>query len=878
MGTYRGLNISGGLRANFKKLRVKKTIDEMEISDRGAITGTPSDLTTRGAAHRRGRNNNQRRGASGATRESVDYGFITGAGSNIVQEHDYGTVIETTTSLSSAAFETRRSLGLAASIADEETAVAPTAAIPGSVSLYNSTGIIPAGAPLILNSDGTVSAVTGGSYFGSSLDMSIPKPNMYRSVKIRGDKIVAGAEGNAVYVFDKNTGSEILSIPKPSDGSSLFGWGVDVNDDYVAVTDRNANKAFVFNMSDGSLRHTLTKSTSGNHMFSNSVALFGDKVVVSSYQETDGYGARMYSCVNGSQLRDYRSTHTNANHPSGGTEYHFGRNVTMNSQYVFATHPGHDIHVFSHSSNNSIATISDSGGWMDCDETYLAIGSYSAGRVNIYDMATFNLIRTITPPITINDFGWGVSISGNYIVVDCYNQGRVFVFDITTGNHLTTIESPDGDLTYPGTYFGFGNGWSTPAVAIGDNGDGSARVAVSHRFHPEGPRLHLFTVGNIETTNLTEDNYIGFAGSEFSYDGSLGQVITAPGIVTGLSGLVADADYYLQNDGTVSTNQTDILLGKATSNTVLELSLPTGMYGDLGVVAGGNGTTEAVQYFNIATGGTATAATSVGTMYRMDTTAVSNALRGVFGGGYPGTTSIDYLTFATLGNATSFSGTMYTQTRRGGAVSDGTYGVWANGKSPSNNTIQYLSIATEGNASYWGGITANDYNHGGMSNGTIGIFGSGSAAQDRRMRYITIATQGTAASIWAYDNGYSTTYGHTRYSSAICSNDTRGLIAGGNPLTSTTDIITYLTMATQANTSLFGNLTQKRGYNTSSVNQTRATFSGGSWHYTIPGTTTGTAETYDIIDYVTIDTTGAAADFGNLVKPIRNAIGTSGNA
>jgi hypothetical protein len=749
------------------------------------------------------------------------------------------------------------------------------------VSLYNSTGIIPAGTPLILNGDNTVSAVAGGIVSASSLDMSISKPGKMRAVKVSGDYIIAGTwttNPGKVYVFNKS-GEQLHEITGPQGSSYLFGWGVDVNDDYIAVTDRDADKAYLFNMSDGSLRYTLSRPSSSNNdnpMYSNSVSLLGDKVVIGSYQEKDGYGARMYNCVNGSLIRDYVSTSTTANHPSGGTEYHFGRAVAMNSTKVFVTHPGHDIHVFSHSSNNSIATISDNGGWLDCDETYLAVSSYSSERVNIYDVSTLTLIRTITVPNGIPEFGWGARISGNYIVVSTYNRGYVYVFDITTGNHLATLESPDGDTTYPGTFFGWSNTSGTAGIGIGDNGDGSATVAVSHSNHPDGPKLHLYTVGDVSTTNLTSDNYIGFAGSEFSYDGALGQVITGGGVVTGLSGLVVNSDYYVQNDGSISTTVTDVFAGTATSPTTLELSLPTGMYGDLAVVVDGSSAGDPINSFNISTGGNATIATNVGSLNRYDTTAVSNAIRGVIGGGSGGIGTSVYLTFATLGNATT-NGSMYATTQRGGAVTDSTYGVWANGRY-NNTTIQYLTIDTGGDASYWGGINANDYNHGGMNNGTIGIFGSGSAAQDRRMRYITIATQGTAASIWGFDNGYSTTYGATRSSSAICSNDTRGIIAGGNPLGATTDIITYLDMATQSNTSLFGNLTIKRGYLTSSVNQTRATFSGGAWHYTIPGTTTGTAEVYDTIDYVTIDTTGAAADFGNIVAACRRSIGTSGNA
>ena len=630
-------------------------------------------------------------------------------------------------------------------------------------------------------------------------------------------------------------------------------------------------------------------------MFSNSVALFGDKVVVSSYQETDGYGARMYSCVNGSQLRDYRSTHTNANHPSGGTEYHFGRNVAMNSQYVFATHPGHDVHVFSHSSNNSIATIADSGGWMDCDETYLAIGSYSGGRVNIYDMATFNLIRTITPPITINDFGWGLQISGNYIVVDCYNQGRVFVFDITTGEHLTTIESPDGDLTYPGSYFGFGNGWSTPAVAIGDNGDGSARVAVSHRFHPDGPRLHLFTVGNIETTNLTADNYIGFAGSEFSYDGSLGQVITPPGIVTGLSGLVTGTDYYLQNDGTISTTESNVPVGTATSTTTLELPspiIPISWGGDRGITMAGSvpyrGTiTAQVDYFDITNPNNN--ATSFGNLlveHEYGTnTAVSNKVRAVTAGGtkYDDTGNfvqiqdIQYITIAVVGSSFDF-GDLYSSGGRNNmmGVSDGTKGLFAGGTSPSSSGykgIHMITIASGGNSSSSNSLSTQRINGAGFGDGTYGLFAGGSVSGSGALRsidYRVVAVGGSASNF-----GNLMAYSGSEEISA-CSNSTYGVIFGGRQIGGSdtgargvihSNAMEYVTMATQGDAQDFGTLPVGVNSPAAMSNPTTGVRAGG--------VTSGSNS--NVIEYWQFETPGSAQDFGNLVQSRKGLAGTSGD-
>ena len=165
MGKYRGLNITGGLNANFRKIKVRKTLDTMELLDRGSIAEAKSDLPTKGAAHRRGRGalKSQRKGANSATRGSISMGWIAGDDSNVIGEHDYGYVFRNAESSNSAVWNTRRALGVAASIADEQNAVATAPVYATGVSLYNSTGIIPAGTPLILNEDGTVSAVAGSA-------------------------------------------------------------------------------------------------------------------------------------------------------------------------------------------------------------------------------------------------------------------------------------------------------------------------------------------------------------------------------------------------------------------------------------------------------------------------------------------------------------------------------------------------------------------------------------------------------------------------------------------------------------------------------------------------------------------------------------------
>ena len=192
-------------------------------------------------------------------------------------------------------------------------------------------------------------------------------------------------------------------------------------------------------------------------------------------------------------------------------------------------------------------------------------------------------------------------------------------------------------------------------------------------------------------------------------------------------------------------------------------------------------------------------------------------------------------------------------------------GIWAGGETSSFvDTIQYLAIDTLGNASDFGDLTEARNNNSGCSDGSRGVSGLGwnsSYAWQKNMDYITISTTGNAT-----DFGDLT---ELRFGAGCCSDGTKGLWGGGTTGPSATtysNVIDYITIASTGNGADFGDLTVTRGGLLGAVSDgTKGIFGGG---YSPSKETT--------IDYVTISSTGNAADFGDLTVA-RAGIGSCGD-
>ena len=239
--------------------------------------------------------------------------------------------------------------------------------------------------------------------------------------------------------------------------------------------------------------------------------------------------------------------------------------------------------------------------------------------------------------------------------------------------------------------------------------------------------------------------------------------------------------------------------------------------------------------------------------------------RGLFGGGVSpgGTTRISFVNIQSQGNSIRF-GSLTRASTLLASCSSQTRGLWGGDYPTASNVIDFVTIATTGDAQDFGDLTVTRFNFAGLSNETRGVFcGGHSPTQRNTMDFITMASLGDATDFGDLLSKFSGV--------SSCASPTRGLIFGGtdpsgSPISGQTNIIEFITIATTGNAQDFGDLTEVK-HNTSGLSsQTRGINAGGN-----PGSMSKK------IVFVTIATTGDAIDFGDMTT-VRQGPGSSTNS
>lgn len=192
------------------------------------------------------------------------------------------------------------------------------------------------------------------------------------------------------------------------------------------------------------------------------------------------------------------------------------------------------------------------------------------------------------------------------------------------------------------------------------------------------------------------------------------------------------------------------------------------------------------------------------------------------------------------------------------------------GFSTGNVNIDRYNINTAGNASDFGDLTTGRNSGNVMSSATRTVFSCGRDAGTvffSTLDYVNPTSQGNATNFGSasYSKQFGSQFGST----------TRGCVGGaegpsqGAPKYQAYDTIDYITFASTGNALDFGDQTQITQVCAGFGSTTRGVRSGG-----YDGTGGGSVET-NVMDYVTIATTGNAIDFGDMTLARRGHGGCS---
>ena len=188
----------------------------------------------------------------------------------------------------------------------------------------------------------------------------------------------------------------------------------------------------------------------------------------------------------------------------------------------------------------------------------------------------------------------------------------------------------------------------------------------------------------------------------------------------------------------------------------------------------------------------------------------------------------------------------------------------AGGSTPSVTTaINFLNIQSSGKSIDFGDLSHGRYDMSGCSNGIRGVFAGGRDPAgneiDDTIDFVTIATTANATDFGNLTAERGGTQG-------AVSSSTRGIWGGGfEP--SQVNKIEFVTIATTANATDFGDLTVARSGCGRAMSTTRGLFASG-----------GNPSAVNIIDFITMASTGNAQDFGDTNADGANGLqGTSSN-
>ena len=216
------------------------------------------------------------------------------------------------------------------------------------------------------------------------------------------------------------------------------------------------------------------------------------------------------------------------------------------------------------------------------------------------------------------------------------------------------------------------------------------------------------------------------------------------------------------------------------------------------------------------------------TVGRQLTAAASSSTRGLFAGGLSPSVSdvIDYVTIQSQGNGIAF-GNLTASGRTSAGASSSTRGIIANIN--QTNVINYVEISTLGDALDFGDLTNSSGSQGTACSSPVRmLYQSGNSTPSTLIESLTIASKGNTVRFGELSDGVGT---EGVAKNKALSNSIRGVFTGGYSQVSPYPArkhMQYVTIASEGNSTTFGDMTELRWAQQTTGSQTRGIIAGGA--------------------------------------------------
>ena len=360
----------------------------------------------------------------------------------------------------------------------------------------------------------------------------------------------SGTDTGRAYLFNAASGALLqtfanpnpaglpLSGTPPTPQSDAFGVSVSLSGNLALVgaqgdetgvsIPNNSGTAYLFNATTGALTRTFTNPTPGvNDNFGHSVAVSGNRALISATGNNPGGiagagAAYLFDTDTGALLRTFLN-------PTPASSDNFGFDIALNGNfalistisddtaalnagaaYLFDVATGTLLHTFLNPTpelNNVFGNNDNFGVAVALSGTRIAIGApndgangFQNGVVYLYDLATFNLLSTLTIPNpftsdTAEFLGNDVALSDDYLLAGApfrnkglptsqRDLGAAFLYDANTGAFLQEI---DDTAPVSNDRFGFTVALDGRDALIGAQTDLIGTIRPGQVFYYTGP-------------------------------------------------------------------------------------------------------------------------------------------------------------------------------------------------------------------------------------------------------------------------------------------------------------------------------------------------------------------------------------------------------